>query len=426
MTNRISTPKIAVLLVLALLYAPYCLAEEGVKKRMKVLFDNPTYDFELQRTLGVTLSGGADINECLSTGKKIVEGDEESWYTHWQALADRVYLIGERALAAGHTISAREAFQRACNYYRTAEFFLHGNPKDPRINESWRLSRDSFQKAAQLMEHPVEVITIPYEETTLPGYFLRPDESGKRRKTLIIQTGFDGTAEELYFTRAFFALKRGYNVLLFEGPGQGGALREQHLFFRTDWEKVVTPVVDYALSRKEVDPDRLALMGISMGGYLVSRAAAFEHRLAAIIANPSSGDLYVQDRAQLPELRDHPEESNQYLRQAMEKNIGFRWFINNGMFSTNTASPVEFLLFWSQYELGELVTKIKTNTLCVASKGDHFMNYKRIQQFYDDLQCSKTLLLFTREEAASDHCQMGALAVSSSRIYDWLDEVLLQ
>jgi cephalosporin-C deacetylase-like acetyl esterase len=424
--DRISVAKSVALLVLSLLFAPYCLAGDSVEKRVKVIFDNPSYDFQLQRTLGVTLSGGADINECLSTGRKIIEGDDESWYTHWRALADRVYLMGERALAAGHSISAREAFQRACNYYRTCEFFLHGNPKDPRIMESWRLSRDSFQKAAKLMEHPIEVIKIPYEETTLPGYFLRPDESVKPRKTLIIQTGFDGTAEELYFTRAFFALKRGYNVLLFEGPGQGGALREQHLFFRTDWENVVTPVVDYALSRKEVDPDRLALMGISMGGYLVPRAAAFEHRLAAIIANPGSGDLYVQDRAQLPGLRSHPDESNEYLRQAMDKSMGFRWFINNGMFATDTASPVEFLLFWSQYELGELATKIKTNTLCVVSKEDHVVDYKRLQQFYDDLQCSKTLLLFTREEAASDHCQMGALAVSSSRIYDWLDDVLSQ
>jgi len=424
--NQISSTKFCFFVLISLLVAPYCLAEEVVQQRTKVVFDNPTYDFELQRILGVTLSGGADINECLGTANKIVEGDEESWYTHWRVLADRVYLMGEQALAAGHTVSAKEAFKRASNYYRTCEFFLHGNPEDPRIIESWSLSRDSFQKAARLMSHPVEVIKIPYEGTTLPGYFLRPDDSGKRRKTLIVQTGFDGTAEELYFTRAFFALKRDYNVLLFEGPGQGGALREQHLYFRVDWEKVVTPVVDYALSRKDVNSGQLAFMGISMGGYLVPRAAAFEHRLAAIIANPGTGDLYVQNRKQLPELRNHREESNQYLRKAMEKDIGFRWFINNGIFSTNTASPVDFLLFWSQYELGELVKNIKTNTLCVASKGDHFMDYKRLQQFYDDLRCSKTLLLFTRAEAASEHCQMGALAVSSSRIYDWLDEALAQ
>ena len=77
------------------------------------------------------------------------------------------------------------------------------------------------------------------------------------------------------------ALERGYNCLTFEGPGQGGVIRKQKIPFRHDWERVVTPVVDYALTRSEViDPTCIALMGISMGGYLAARAAAFEHRIA--------------------------------------------------------------------------------------------------------------------------------------------------
>jgi alpha-beta hydrolase superfamily lysophospholipase len=76
-------------------------------------------------------------------------------------------------------------------------------------------------------------------------------------------------------------LERGYNCLTFEGPGQGGVIRKQNIPFRYDWEKVVTPVLDYAFSREKiVDPNRIALMGISMGGYLAARAAAFEDRIA--------------------------------------------------------------------------------------------------------------------------------------------------
>ena len=187
--------------------------------------------------------------------------------------------------------SAREAFLRASNYYRTAEFFLHGNPRDPRILETWRQSRETFRRAARLFDHPIEVVKIPYGDTTLPGYVCRPDNSRTPRKTLILQTGFDGTAEELYLEVAIFALRRGYNVLIFEGPGQGGALREQHLYFRPDWEKVVTPVVDFALTRPEFDPRRLALMGISMGGDLAPRAAAFDPRLVALVANTGVYDL---------------------------------------------------------------------------------------------------------------------------------------
>lgn len=165
-------------------------------------------------------------------------------------------------------------------------------------------------------------------------------------------------------------------------------------------------------------------MGICMGGYLVSRAAAFEHRLAALVANPGSDDLYVNDRSLLSELRSSPEESNLYLKQVMAKDLGSRWFIENGMFSTNTKSAVNFLLHWSLYRMEEEISLIRADTLSVASKEDHFMGYEHFKRFYDRLQCPKTFLVFTAEEAAGEHCQMGALAVSANRVYDWLDQVL--
>ena len=100
--------------------------------------------------------------------------------------------------------------------------------------------------------------------------------SSKPRPTLIAHGGFDSTLEELYTSAVAPAIERGYNCLTFEGPGQGGVIRKQKIPFRPDWEKVVTPVVDYALTNraKEIDPNRIALMGISMGGYLAARAAS--------------------------------------------------------------------------------------------------------------------------------------------------------
>ena len=100
---------------------------------------------------------------------------------------------------------------------------------------------------------------------------------------MVFHGGYDSTVEESYLVVAAGALRRGYNVIAFDGPGQGSCLRDQGLHFRPDWEAVVTPVVDFALTVPEVDAGRLALMGMSLGGYLAARAAAFEHRIAACL-----------------------------------------------------------------------------------------------------------------------------------------------
>ncbi len=394
----------------------------------RVLFKDQTYDFELRRALGYAVSGGADINECLYTAKRITEGDDESWFAEWRATADRIRAIGDKSLKAGHTVSAREAFLRASNYYRTAEFFLRANLKDPRLMATWRLSRDSFRKAAELMDHPVEAVRIPYEGTSLPGYIMKPDKSMEPRQTLIVHTGFDGTGEELYFAVAFFALKRGYNVLIFEGPGQGGALREQGLYFRQDWEKVVTPVVDFALTRPEFSPERLALLGISMGGYLAPRAAAFEHRLAAVIANPGVYDAFDskggRPREELQKAAVHADETNKFLRQQMKKNTGLRWHLQHGMFSFGKKSPLDFLLALSEYRLDGVVQRIQRPTLVIVSEADHFQTVEAQMTLYDLLTGPNTLMRFTAAEMAGEHCQIGAVTLSNQQVLDWLDEIL--
>lgn len=393
-----------------------------------VVFANQTYDFELRRALGYALAGGADINESLAAAHRIKVGDGASWYHAWSALAQRVQAAGEASLAQGHRVSAREAFLRASAYYRPADFFLHADPADLRNLKAWRLSRDLFRRAARLMDHPVEVVAIPYQGTTLPGYFLRPDASGQRRKTLIVQTGFDGTGEELYYAVAFFALPRGYNVLIFEGPGQGGVVREQHLYFRPDWEKVITPVVDFALTQPAVDPQRLALMGLSMGGYLVPRAAAYEHRLAALVANPGVMDMMGSGQPsakQWREMKADPAAANRDLRKRMATDIGFRWLVNNGMFTLGVDTPLKFLEQWARYRLTpEQVRRIRTPSLVIASRGDHFFTYADQKRLYDAMTCPKTLLVFTAAQDATPHCQMGALAISNQRIFDWLDQTL--
>src|ERR1019366_1665678 len=112
-------------------------------------------------------------------------------------------------------------------------------------------------------------------------YFLRADDSAVRRPTVILNNGSDGQNVDLLAFGGAAALERGYNALIFEGPGQGSVLFEREIFFRPNWEHVVTPIVDWLLAQPEVDPDRIAITGWSMCGESVIRAAAVGHRLAA-------------------------------------------------------------------------------------------------------------------------------------------------
>ncbi|MFD8866518.1 alpha/beta hydrolase family protein [Streptomyces sp. NPDC059590] len=217
---------------------------------------------------------------------------EEAWSVRWAATAARIERIGRDALAAGHRVSAREALLRASNYYRTADFYRRENPaadaESARLAEA---SQQTFADAAALLDTPARALRIPYEDTTLPAYLFLVDESGTPRPTLLYHGGYDSTLEENYLALAAGALRRGYNVLAFDGPGQGSTVREQGLHFRPDWEAVVTPAVDFALTLPEVDPERLTLVGTSLGGYLAARAAAFEHRIAACVLHCHEGAL---------------------------------------------------------------------------------------------------------------------------------------
>jgi dienelactone hydrolase len=183
---------------------------------------------------------------------------------------------------------------RANNCYRMCEFYLRvDSSNDPEVRAVGQLSVDSFAGAAQFMNPAPQRVSFPYEDTTLPGWWIPADlgmahptggDPERTRPTLLFHGGFDSTEEELYFSGGAAAARRGYHVLAIADPGQGSALRDQKLLFRPDWEAVVTPAVDWLLARPDVDSDRIAVMGMSLGGLIAPRAAAAEHRVAALIA----------------------------------------------------------------------------------------------------------------------------------------------
>jgi len=394
---------------------------------MQIYFQDQTFGFEFLRLLGETVYGGADINECFTTASRIREGDYESWYQEWSRTAQRIQAIAEKCLAQGHTISAREAFLRASNYYRCAEFFMHMEigKNDPRALETYEKSLACFHQGIAYLPLACEPVNIPYEGTSLPGYFYRVDRSAAPRPTLLIHGGYDSTAEEQYFETVPAVLARGYHCLVFEGPGQGRVLRRQNLPFRPDWEAVVTPVVEYALTRAEIDPSRLVLLGKSLGGLLAPRAAAFEHRLAACIAVDGMYSLipgrYRQDPSAGGTLSEG--EMTAHLEQEMQQDSNLRWAISQGMWTLQACSLIDCLQKMQQYSLEGIAGQVTCPTLICDAEQDHnFAGQARM--LFDALRGPKSYLLFTAGDAAEEHCHAGASLLLNQRVLDWLDETL--
>ncbi|MFI9273521.1 alpha/beta hydrolase family protein [Kitasatospora sp. NPDC052896] len=397
---------------------------------MRFLFEDESFSFETLRAAGFANDGGADLGEVVATVRNIGEGDEEAWLREWKNTAERVHAIGDRALAAGHRVSAREALLRASNYYRTAEFYRRDDPADdPEVKLLSTLSRETFATAATLMDTPVEPVRIPYEDTTLPGYLFLVDDSGAPRPTVIFTSGFDSTLEEVYFAIGAAALRRGYNVLAYDGPGQGAALREQHLVFRPDWEAVVTPVVDYALTRAEIAADRLVLMGYSLGGYLTARAAAYEHRLAALVLDDglySYGDAHA--RVMPAFLREWVEAGRDDLAEPvlsllMRESTQIRWAMRNGVWTFGASSVADYVRRTAAYTLDGVAQLIDCPTLVLDAENDQFFRGQP-QRVEAALTCPHTLVTLPEAEGAGEHCHMGAMSRFHQVAFDWLGTTL--
>jgi len=396
--------------------------------------DDVQFWFETVRMFGAGEGGAACFGEVLATSARITSGDYDSWYDAWNAIADRIAGEADAQLAKAHRITARDSYLRASNYYRSSEFFLHANAKDPRMARAYRRSIDYYLAAAKLFDPPIEPVEIPYEHTTLPGYLHRAGAGPGPRPLLIMHTGFDGSAEENHWNGARAAVERGYHVLSFDGPGQFGPIHREGLTFRPDWEKVVTPVVDFALRQPGIAHRRIVLMGASMGGELAPRAAAFEPRLAALIANDGLYDFAAPYFAAAPAaerpafmamVRAGPSPVvDHILEAAMQRSPSARWSIIQGMYSFGAPSPSAFLHAALDYTLaGGVAERIRCPTLVCDAEGDIFFKGQP-QQLYDHLTCRKTLMKFTVAEGAGAHCEEGAKSLAFGRIYDWLDEVM--
>jgi pimeloyl-ACP methyl ester carboxylesterase len=403
---------------------------------MKTVFSNRDFTFQLIRTAGASPSA-ADLGECLETARKVRDGDIESWYREWYALAEQVRDLGEYYESSGNIQSARDAYVRASNYYRNAGFFLSEQPIDPRIRDTWTKSVNIFRKAAGMFSPQIEYVEIPYEGTAIPAYFYRGSQGEAQRPTIIIHQGFDGSKEES-IPGGLAVQQHGYNCIIFDGPGQGEMIHDQGIPFRPDWEHVVKPVVDYLVKRPDVDPARIARVGFSMGGYLAPRAATEEHRLAAVVADGGVYSVFegvAEHWITIPQMpttydaflafiRAYPGDFNEVAGYVMKYSPGSRWSLVHGMYTFGVSTPADYFLKLADMTLEGRVQEITTPVLVVDSENDTTFP-KQPQKLYASLTGSgNKFLMFTAAEGADLHCQAGASQVFWQKTFAWLDTIL--
>lgn len=393
-------------------------------------FADAEMDFQLMRQLGTARYGGASIGECLALVPRIRSGVPASWVAEFSAAAEREERDAQARARRGHAISAQDQYLVACNSYRAAEYYTSvQSPEHARLG---RKSRECFLAAFRERGVKVEDVSLPWANTPLPAYYVPSGATrGRPGKTLMIISGYDGTLEETWLSYGRAALERGYHLMLFTGPGQMDTLRfHPGLAFVPDYERIGRLALDHVLKRRQTDPRRIALMGISFGGYFATRIAAHEPRVRALIANSPIVDLHAYmtsfigfDPADMPDDRDvrlseidHiPDSTIPPQTREMMRNLMLR--MGQDSFKHTYQRLREFRID------DDGLRRIRCPSLALVGTGEGAEPQAQSEHFVKSVGGPVRRHVFTAEEGADGHCQTGNLAYSAAVSMDWLDEL---
>jgi Prolyl oligopeptidase family len=395
-------------------------------------FTDPSFDFETRSLFGDIHYGAGDVGEMLTAVAKIGDGDAASWVAEWQILAERVQEIGDSSLAKGHRVSARSAYLRAAVYFAAANVFVDGTPNaEAQLTSLFAAHRKCFDLHVGLLEPPAVTLAIPYGDGTMPGYLFTPSDDGAPRPTIILNNGSDAAVTFLWPGLGRPGLDRGYNVVVFDGPGQQSMLFERNIPFRPDWEKVITPLVDLLSERADVDAEKIVLYGTSQGGYWVPRAAAFEHRLAAVVADPGVTNVATKWHEHIPRaMVDLLEEENEAAFTAKMNAAKAQWtpaMLQEIAWRAKPygSQPSDYATFMAvgAYKLGDVVKNITAPIMITDPEDEQFWPGQS-QELFDAVPGSKVIVPFTKAEGANLHIEPMGRSLLEQRMYDWLDETL--
>lgn len=394
---------------------------------MRAFFEDDDFDFATRIALGGVYRGAADVGEVLTTVAEIHDGKARSWVAAWTATADRLGTEAGADADAGRRCSAAARSLRASNYYARASAAADGTGDAELFRSLWERHRDAWDRFVDHTDVPVDRIDIPYEDTTLPGYFFRSGPADEPRRTLVLTNGSDGSVVDAWVQGIAGAIERGWNAMTYDGPGQNAALLRQGLSFRPDWEDVLTPVVDHLVTRPDVDAARLAALGVSQAGYWVPRAIAFEHRIAAAVADPGVVDVSTTMLSHLPRplirLLDagEREKFDKEMALALRFSARTRATMTARMRPYGTTSPFDFFTAARAYRLDEdVAARIRAPLLVTDPEDEQFWpgQSRRLAELLGD---RATVVAFTAAEGAGQHCEPTANGLRGERIFDWLD-----
>lgn len=391
-------------------------------------FDDPELDFQLLRQLGSAAYGGASVGECLAAAAQIHDRGAADWSAVFAELAERQRADAQQRAASGHRISSRDRYLHAANSFRSAEYFATFGTH--RHVELGLASRAAFLAAMEHQPADFEQLWLEWGGQRLPGYWFGAPAA---RGTLVATSGFDGTLEETYFQVGVAALERGWNVMLICGPGQMDTTRtEPETHFVPDTESWVSPWIDSVLRRDGVEQRRLALLGISFGGYFASRAAAHEPRVAALVANSPVIDLRAylvsfvaglggdpqdvlapEDDFSVADIDEIPDEEMpptiKEMSRSLIRRFGQRTFLETFAYLREfTVDP----------------GSIGCPALGLVGTGEGSEPLRQYEEFRRRAGGPVTGRVFTPQDGADTHCQLANLSLSNAVIFDWLDAIV--
>lgn len=365
--------------------------------------ENEQMNFQLNR-VAIYGKSCVDLDEVIPLLPRMK--DMNGWIEAWLELADKAY--------------KEQRFSQATYYYRMAEFFM----KDSAPNKLWcyKKFRECFD-CTHKNDH-VERFEVPFGGTYLPAIRIKAEnEIG----TLLIHGGYDSFIEEFY-PQVTSYVKLGFSLILYEGPGQGQA-RKNGLYFNHEWEKPTSAVLDY------FNLDNVAIMGISWGGYLAPRAAAFDKRITNVICYDI---CYWGLEALLCHLPDEASNKlqmllytqqkdiiNKILAKNMSEDIHMDWQISHGMYITGTDTPYDYLKNIEKHKMSDIMPRITQNVLLLAGEEDMYVPVKRIEDIKRGLVNAKSVTshVFTKKTGGEKHCQVGEIQLAEREIVKFLKTV---